>query len=74
MREDYRRIMSHTVTTDDFTAIAETVKNYLLNESAIRAVFSEGTTEEYISDMLVMISRNSVSCFIVFNILFKFWG
>lgn len=50
MREDYRRLMSHTVTTDDFTAIAETVKNYLLNESAIRAVFSEGTTEEYVSD------------------------
>lgn len=50
MREDYRRLMSHTVTTDDFTAIAETVKNYFLNESAIRAVFSEGTTEEYVSD------------------------
>ena len=25
MREDYRRLMSYTVTTDDFTAIAETV-------------------------------------------------
>jgi murein DD-endopeptidase MepM/ murein hydrolase activator NlpD len=48
--EDYSRIMSYSVTTDDFTAIAETVKNYILNESAIKEVFSEGLSEEYIYD------------------------
>ena len=52
MSDDYRRIMSHTVTTDDFTSIAETVKNYLFYESAVRKVFSEQVseqnTEEYI--------------------------
>ena len=46
MREDYGRIMSYTITKEDFTAIAETVKHYLLNESAVRDVFSESDTEK----------------------------
>lgn len=46
MREDYFRIMSYTITREDFTAIAETVKNYLINESAVRDVFSESKAGE----------------------------
>lgn len=47
MREDYGRIMSRTITKDDFTAIAETVKDYLINESAVRNVFSESKSGEF---------------------------
>ena len=46
MREDYKRIMSYSITTDDFTRVAETVKNYLLYESAARNVYSGSVTEE----------------------------
>lgn len=45
VKRDYSILMSKSYTKDDFTAIASSLQNYLLNESALKAVFSEGKTE-----------------------------
>lgn len=41
LAEDYRRIMSYSIAKDDFTSIASAVRDYLLNESALKEVFGD---------------------------------
>lgn len=47
VRADYGRIMSYSITKDDFTALASALRDYLEEESAVRSVFENSDTYEY---------------------------
>ncbi len=45
VKSDYIKLMSYSITKEDFTAIATSVRDYFLNESALKAVFAESKAE-----------------------------
>lgn len=48
LKADYKRIMSHSIAKENFTALSVSVKDYLFNESAVKDVFASffGANEE----------------------------